>query len=33
LALRWRMAAEYRRERKRIVPSSQSMYGRTGTTR
>jgi hypothetical protein len=26
LALRWRMTIEYRRERRRIVPSPQSLY-------
>jgi hypothetical protein len=24
--LRWRMAVEYRRQRRRVVPSSQSLY-------
>jgi hypothetical protein len=27
LMLRWRMAAEYRRERKRIEPSQYALYG------
>jgi hypothetical protein len=26
LVLRWRIAAEYRRERRKIVPSQQSLY-------
>lgn len=29
LALRWRMAAEYRQERKRIVPSAESLYAKS----
>ena len=27
LVLRWRMAAEYRRERRKIEPSAYSLYG------
>jgi len=27
LVLRWRIAAEYRRERRKITPSPQSLYG------
>lgn len=27
--LRWRMAAEYRRERRRLVPSDASLYGQS----
>ena len=27
LVLRWNIAAEYRRERRKLIPSSQSLYG------
>lgn len=33
LVLRWRIASEYRRERRKLVPSEYSLFGRHGSER